>query len=274
MTEIDALAPGTAGRWTHENTAVEFSEHLAPGEVVLDRQDGSLSIRHRLSSTDIGEALVHRLTDMNLSQREFELALVGLVRSTVTDPVEAWTTYYRNSLDDLLSGSADFAPVHERAEALVRGSVLDLGSCFGFFPLRLAMAGIEVTATDLSKGTMRLLGTVAPHLGATIDVLTADAAGIPVADGDADTVTALHLLEHVEDALGDRILAEAIRIARERVVVAVPFETHATACHGHIRTFDAEALRVMGSRTGLLFEVETFHGGWLVLDTSRVVAPR
>ena len=35
MTEIDALAPGTAGRWTHENTAVEFSEHLAPGEVVL-----------------------------------------------------------------------------------------------------------------------------------------------------------------------------------------------------------------------------------------------
>ena len=153
MTEIDALAPGTAGRWTHENTAVEFSEHLAPGAVVLDRQHGSLSIRHRLSSTDIGEALVHRLTDMDLSQREFELVLVGLVRSTVTDPVEAWTTYYRNSLDDLLSGSADFAPVHQRAEALVRGSVLDLGSCFGFFPLRLAMAGIEVTATDLSRGT-------------------------------------------------------------------------------------------------------------------------
>lgn len=274
MTEIDALAPGAAGRWVHENIAVEITEDLAPGAVVRGLRDGSVSIRHRLSSTDIGEGLVHRITEMGVSQREFELILVGLVRSTVTDPVEAWTTYYRNSLDDLLSGSSAFAPVHERAAALVRGSVLDLGSCFGFFPLRLARAGTEVTATDLSEGTMRLLATVAPHLGATLDVLTADASGIPVADGYADTVTALHLLEHVDDSLGDRILAEAVRIARERVVVAVPFETHATACHGHIRTFDADALHAMGRRTGLPFEVETFHGGWLVLDTSRTVALR
>ena len=75
--------------------------------------------------------------------------MVGLVRSTVDGALESWTTYYRNSLAELLDGTADFAPIHDKAEELVRGSVLDLGSCFGFLPLRLARAGMDVTATDI-----------------------------------------------------------------------------------------------------------------------------
>ncbi|MDJ0392816.1 mycofactocin oligosaccharide methyltransferase MftM [Rhodococcus sp. G-MC3] len=266
MTELDALAPGIAGRWIHEHIVVEFDEGLSSGTIELNRAAGSLTVRHALNSSHLGEGLLPQITAMNLGQREFELVIVGLVRSTVPDPVESWATYYRNSLDDLLSGAADFAPIHERAESLVDGSVLDLGSCFGFFPLRLALRGVQVTATDLSEGTMRLLRTVAPHLGVTLDVITCDAAGIPVADNSADTVTALHLLEHVDD--GACIIDEAVRIARRRVIVAVPFEAEATACHGHVRTFDADALRTLGSGTGLPFEVDEHHGGWLVLDTS------
>lgn len=268
MTELDALAPGIAGRWTHENVVVERDDALPAGSVAVDRGSAEIAIRHGLNSSHIGEKLVEKITAMDLTQREFELVMVGLVRSTVPDPVEAWTTYYRNSIDDLLSGASNFAPVHARAEALVDGSVLDLGSCFGFFPLRLALRGVQVTATDLSEGTMRLLSTVAPHLGVTLDVMTCDAAGIPVADKSADTVTALHLFEHVDEELGTRILGEAIRIARRRVVVAVPFEAEATACHGHIRTFDSSALHTLGVSTGLPFEVDEHHGGWLVLDTS------
>ncbi|RRQ28531.1 class I SAM-dependent methyltransferase [Rhodococcus sp. Eu-32] len=270
MTELDALAPGTPRLWTHENTTVQWSESIPVGALELRNTANEVVVRHGLTSAHIGERLVSRITDFGLSQREFELVMVGLVRSTVDDPVAAWATYYRNSLDELLSGTADFAPVHRRAEALVTGSVLDLGSCFGFFPLRLALRGRHVTATDLSAGTMRLLATVAPHLGATLDVITCDAAGIPVPDKSSDTVTALHLLEHVDDGTGARILGEAIRIARERVIVAVPFEEEATACHGHIRTFDVDALRFIGEQSGLPFEVDEFHGGWLVLDTSRV----
>jgi SAM-dependent methyltransferase len=270
MTELDALAPGLPRRWTHENTTVEWSESITPGVLELVDTGSGILVRHGLTSSHIGERLVSQITDFGLSQREFELVIVGLVRSTIDDPVAAWATYYRNSLDELLSGTADFAPVHGRAEALVTGSVLDLGSCFGFFPLRLALQGRQVTATDLSAGTMRLLATVAPHLGATLDVITCDAAGIPVPDKSSATVTGLHLLEHVDDETSARIIGEAIRIARERVVIAVPFEAEATACHGHIRTFDVEALRRIGEQTGLPFEVDEFHGGWLVLDTSRV----
>ncbi|OZF09321.1 SAM-dependent methyltransferase [Rhodococcus sp. 15-1154-1] len=277
MTELDALAPAHQRRWTHDSVTVEYSESLPPGAVEV-RCSAPLRVEHALTSTHIGESLVHRITDLTLSQREFELVMVGLVLTTVADPLQAWTTYYRNSLDDLLSGAAEFAPVHARAETLVTGSVLDLGSCFGFFPLRLALDGVDVTATDLSAGTMTLLRTVAPHLGATLDVLTCDASGIPVAPNSADTVTALHLLEHVDEELGGRIVAEAIRIARRRVVIAVPFEAEATACHGHVRTFDAAALTALGLRTTLPYEVDEFHGGWLVLDTTpadaRVVSIR
>ncbi|MGB2718188.1 MAG: mycofactocin oligosaccharide methyltransferase MftM [Rhodococcus sp. (in: high G+C Gram-positive bacteria)] len=267
MTELDALAPNPDGVWAHENVVVRRIPGL---EFDAARTGSTVQVGHGLTSAEIGERLVSIVTaqarHVGLSQREFELVLVGIVRSTVSDPIDAWATYYRNSLDELLSGAAEFAPVHERAESLAVGSVLDLGSCFGFFPLRLAMKGHSVTATDLSAGTMRLLATVAPHLGVTLDTTVCDAADVPVADNSVDTVTALHLLEHVDADTGFRIVTEALRIARSRVVIAVPFETETTACHGHVRTFDGAALVELGRSTGAQFQTAEHHGGWLVID--------
>ena len=270
MTELDALAPSPDGLWARENVVVR---HLNGLDFDAVRVGSTVQICHGLTSAEIGERLVPIVTEqarhVGLSQREFELVLVGLVRTTVADPIDAWSTYYRNSLDELLLGTADFAPVHQRAETLIVGSVLDMGSCFGFFPLRLAMKGHTVTATDLSAGTMRLLATVAPHLSITLDTVVCDAAAVPVADNSVDTVTALHLLEHVDAETGSRIVAEALRIARTRVVVAVPYETETTTCHGHIRTFDEAALVELGKSTDAEFETSEHHGGWLVIDTSR-----
>lgn len=273
MTEIDALAPGPDGVWAHENVVVRHTPGLRFDAV---RAGSTVQVNHCLAAREIGECLVPLITEqarhIGLSQSEFEHVLVGIVRTTIADPVEAWTTYYRNSLDDLLSGRAEFAPVHERAAASVRGSVLDLGSCFGFFPLRLAMQGCSVTATDQSAGTMNLLATIAPHLGARLDTAVFDAARIPFDDNSVDTVTALHLLEHVDAETGSAIVAEALRVARCRVVIAVPFETETTVCHGHIRTFDETALAELGLSTGQPFETSTYHGGWLVID--KTTAPQ
>lgn len=270
MTELDALAPSPDGVWAHENVVVR---HLHGLEFDAVRTGSTVQVCHGLTSAQIGERLVPIVTaqarHVGLSQREFELVLVGIVRTTVADPVDAWSTYYRNSLDELLSGTADFAPVHDHAENLIVGSVLDMGSCFGFFPLRMAMKGHSVTATDLSAGTMRLLTVVAPHLGITLDTVVCDAANVPVADSSVDTVTALHLLEHVDAETGSRIVREALRIARTRVVVAVPFETETTACHGHVRTFDESSLVELGRSTGSMFETSEHHGGWLVIDKTR-----
>lgn len=264
---LDSLAPCPPGVWSHDHVTVE---RVPSGPITLTRTGDALHVRHSLGPESLSERLVAEVTasigDADFGQNEFELTMVGLVRSTVPDALGSWTVYYRNSLGELLDGTADFAPIHDKAAELVRGSVLDLGSCFGFLPLRLAGAGVPVTATDILPGTMTLLDAVAPTLGLRLDTLVCDAANVPVPDDSADTVTAIHLLEHVDPDTGAAVVAEALRIARERVVVAVPYEDVATACHGHVRTFDADALRSLGASTGRPFEVFDHHGGWLVLE--------
>jgi SAM-dependent methyltransferase len=267
MTVLDSLAPCPPGRWTHDHVTVE---HVPSGDLTLHRGDDRLYVTHSLTADQLSERLVAGVTasvqDAAFGQEEFELTMVGLVRSTVPDALDAWVTYYRNSLSELLDGTAEFAPIHDKAEELARGDVLDLGSCFGFLPLRLAQSGTHVTATDILPGTMRLLDAVAPELGVVLDTIVCDAAHVPVPDNSSDTVTAVHLLEHVDAEIGDAVLHEALRIARDRVVIAVPFENEATACHGHIRTFDLAALEALGRSTGRPYEAFEHHGGWLVID--------
>lgn len=272
---MNVLTPCPPGVWSDDLVVVEriprspAHPQNRPGTLAITAGARRLHVRHSLTHDELGDQLVPAVTAAvgaaGLGQRAFESILVGLVRSTVDDPLESWTTYYRNSLLGLLGGTADFAPVHARARTLVTGSVLDLGSCFGFFPLELALTGTEVTATDIDSGTMALLATVAPQLGAQVRTLVCDAAQVPVPNNSADTVTALHLLEHVDADSGLAIIAEALRIARHRVVVAVPFEQVATACHGHVRTFDSATLHALGQAAGVRYEVGEDHGGWLVL---------
>ena len=65
--------------------------------------------------------------------------------------------------------NAGMAPVHERAAALALGkNVVELGCCFGFLSLRLAAHGHRVTACFSVLGTVALLASVAPALGARL----------------------------------------------------------------------------------------------------------
>lgn len=143
---FDSLAPCEPGLWSHGHVTVE---RVTDGPLTLTRDGDRLRVTHALTPEDLSERLVASVTasieDADFGQGEFESTMVGLVRSTVDGALDAWTAYYRNSLGELLDGTADFAPIHEKAEQLVRGSVLDLGSCFGFLPLRLARAGRSVT---------------------------------------------------------------------------------------------------------------------------------
>ena len=115
---------------------------------------------------------------------------------------------------------------------------MELGCCFGFLSLRLARAGNPVTAVDLAPGTVGLLASVAPVLGTKLCALVGDASAVPLADGSADTVLAVHLLEHLPPAIAPCVLAEMLRVARRRVIVAVPFEDPPNPTWGHVRTFD------------------------------------
>lgn len=214
----------------------------------------------------------------------FERIVTGIVLTCHEDPATAWESFYRNTLQRLDDGDdrCGLAPVYARAEALVAevlaagaaaGSVLDVGSCFGFLPLRVAdgAAGCapDVLACDVSPGTARLLELMSHRIGTPVTALACDAARVPLPDRSVDVVTALHLLEHVDAEHAARILAEAVRLARRRVVVAVPLEDVADATFGHVRTLTLDGLRTAGDTflgQGWVGTVEEHHGGWLVLD--------
>ncbi len=277
---IDPLAPAAAGVW-HGNgvTVRRVAPARLPGRRIgAYRSDGRLIVEHRLRPADLSDELattiVADLADGELlhGQADFEEAFTGLIRSTVDGPQAAWRRFYANSVAHLESGAAGFSPIHSYAAGLVQGrDVIDLGSCFGFFPLRLARHGIGVVATDLSGPTMNLLSRIGPLLRRRLLTLTCDAAAVPLPDRCAATVTALHLLEHLPPQRADDVLDEAVRLARHRLVVAVPFEAEPTSCYGHVQRFgpaeiDRLAGRLRDRHPGLRVRTAEHHGGWLIAD--------
>ncbi|MCW4353594.1 class I SAM-dependent methyltransferase [Hoyosella sp. YIM 151337] len=249
---------------------------------------GRLEIRHWLRPDQIdndltgivlGELFAPGLLSGN---GMFERVFTGIIRSTVPEPIRAWSAFYANTLRrvracwhhtdaDMRPGSqiTEMAPVYSRALRLVPpGRVLDLGSCFGFVPLLLAETRQHtVTASDVVAGSMDLLGAVARERGAPLTTLVCDAAAVPLPDNSFDTVTALHLIEHLPADHARAVLHEAVRLASKWVVVAVPFEDEPNPAYGHVQAFDARELRALGHEVGRPFTVSEYHGGWLLLDT-------
>ncbi|TNC21531.1 mycofactocin oligosaccharide methyltransferase MftM [Amycolatopsis alkalitolerans] len=285
---LDPLAPYPVGQYLDDLVRVVRAEEDRRPSVVrtehfrLHRTGRRIEVSHRLRPDQLDNGLTGLLIDELFApgwlagQDVFERVFTGVVRSTVADPGAAWGTFYANTLAHLREPSgappliAGIAPVYARVLRLVPpGSVLDLGSCFGFLPLMLAeRPRTTVVASDLVAGTTRLLAKVAAERGIPLRTLVCDATRVPLPDGCVDTVTVVHLLEHLDPAQGCAVLAEATRLARSAVIVAVPFEEVPAADYGHVRRFDLPALAALGAATGWHHKVSAFHGGWLVLDRS------
>lgn len=243
----------------------------------MQRRDGLLRVEHDLHPAELSDALTALLTEQLIDtavltgQAEFELVFTGVVRSTVDGSLPSWLRFYRNSLAALEHGATAFGPIHAEAAAQVVGArLLDLGSCFGFFPLRMARH-IDVVATDLNPSTMRLLTAVSARLQRRVTTLACDATNVPLPAGAADTVTALHLIEHLPTDVMAAVCDEALRLARRRVVIAVPFEDEPRACYGHVQQFDMLRMHhladeLMRRHPGVRAQTFEHHGGWLILD--------
>lgn len=277
---IDPLAPAGVGGWHGAHVTVRRvgGESLGPRRLRVCRRGGRLIVEHRLTAWDLCDDLTTMIaaelggTEMSGGHVYFEEIFTGIVLSTVSNPMAAWRSFYVKSLARLESGAAAFAPIHARAAALIAGTdVIDLGSCFGFFPLRLAERGFDVLATDLSTPTMELLAAMGDALARPVRTLACDAANVPLPDRSTDTVTAVHLLEHLAPQTAAAVIDEALRLARRRVIIAVPFESEPTACYGHVQRFDRTDLDRLAQllrdrHRGLRATVTEHHGGWLVLD--------
>lgn len=286
--QIDPLAPAPRGMWYSHGVRVSRrlgphrphpdSDSVCTKRFCVDRRGELLAVEHDLRSDELSDQLAALLADeladkgLLRGQRDFELVFTGVIRSTIDGGLPAFLQFYRNSVAALETGIASFAPVHKHAAELVTGtSLIDLGSCFGFFPLRMARHGIDVLATDLSTPTMDLLAAVSGRLGRHVRTMSCDATMVPLADDCGDTVTVLHLLEHLTEDACNTVIGEALRLARRRVVIAVPFEDEPRACYGHVRRFDPIVLQRIAAQItdrdpSLRVRVEEHHGGWLIID--------
>ena len=99
-----------------------------------------------------------------------------------------------------------------------------------------------------------------------------------------DTVLAVHVLEHLPAEVSALALAQLRRVARHRVVVAVPLEEAPDPTFGHVQAFDLRRLARIGAdpetpespeSPGWSQAVYAADGGWLVLDrrTPRPAVP-
>ena len=56
------------------------------------------------------------------------------------------------------------------------------------------------------------------------------------------------------------------RVARRRVIVAVPMEEEADPAYDHVQRFDRESLIKLAQKTGWSCGFEDYLGGWVVLE--------
>lgn len=249
-------------------------------------------------------AAQRRRLDNGYSEQDwFERSVGDIVRSMAGNERQAWRLFYANTLNATQAsaglgqppgrptGTAHgfiglFGAIYRYALDLIQAlpaaappTVLDVATCFGFFPLLLARVGVsggtlgDITGCDLNPALMAFADDYARHDGlarvrfGVADILADDIerelAPLPAR---FDVVTALHLLEHLECAQTGQAVANLWRLTARRLIIAVPLEDAPDPRYGHRQVFDRERLLALGRALGGRCEYFEYHGGWLISD--------
>ncbi len=294
-----------AGRLSSRGYDVERTAHF-----VVCRRPGRREtvLMHRFDEATVDEDLAPLVAGelgavgMVTSAREYGDALFGIVASTCPSSLDCptcgrlhidlpaiWRHYCLNSLvryRALLSEPpgagppeahvAQFAAVYRRVlELRVGASLLDVGSSLGFLPVLVALRapGATVVGCDSRPDAVACatdLAAAAGVGGVTFRVGDVLAPGFPGV-GRYDTVTAVHLLEHLTDDELPVAMGNLLRTAARRLIVAVPYEAELQPLYGHRQTFTPEKLRAWGrwcadALAGGRYRCEDVTGGLLVVD--------
>lgn len=222
----------------------------------------------------------------------FEHSVGAIVRSVDGNERRAWHRFYANSLAALEQAMAapegvpdfiwPFGVIYQHVINLLRGSsLLDAGTCFGFLPLLLARrtqrAGTAagggsgrldtIVGCDLSAALVGFAQAFAAQEQLAAQFVTADL----LADdfgrlGRFDSVTCIHVIEHLDAEQTDQALANLWRITRQRLIIAVPLEETPDPRFGHRQVFNEARLLALGRRLEGRAQYLERHGGWLIVD--------
>lgn len=126
--------------------------------------------------------------------------------------------------------------------------LLDLGTGRGVFlwPLLEAFSELPVTCVDHDPERVRQLQAVSRGGVKRLSAVPADATSLAFDDRCFDVVTALEVLEHIEQV--DAAVRETVRVGRRFVVASVPSRPDDNP--GHVHLLKAEVLARLFERAG------------------------
>jgi SAM-dependent methyltransferase len=259
-----------------------YALHRTPRFVVGSRPPARLTIlMHTYDQVTVDEDLASLLAEelgpvgVLASARAYGEALFAIVASTCPPSLDCprcgrlhldhpalWRHYCVNTLDRLRSLLAAgtvvepgshierFAAVYRRIiEHRVGESVLDVGTNLGLLPVLLGERdpGATIVGCDNRPEAVAVATDLAAAAGAGVRFATADVLAPDFADlGRFDTVTAVHLLEHLTDEELPVALANLLRATAGRLVASVPYEERVEPLYGHRQAFTPAGLRRWG----------------------------
>lgn len=117
-------------------------------------------------------------------------------------------------------------------------SLLDVGSGRGvfLFPLLREFPDLEVTSVDILEHRVELLDCVSRGGVGNLHPMLADICDGTLPDKSFDVVTMLEVLEHIPDTA--RAVGNAVRVARNYVIVSVPSKPDDNPEHIHLFSND------------------------------------
>ena len=210
-------------------------------------------------SNDLTDHIAAELAPLGLvpDGPAFERVFVDTVLAAHPDPARAWNLFYGNTMRRLrrpdpggAGSAATFGRIYAHVMSLIRGAtVLDVGCCFGFLPLLAADRDprLRVIGTDLVPSSVALASRIGRTRGSRARFAAADLLALPVAEEAVDTVLAVHVLEHLPAEVSAQAMAQLCRVARRRVVIAVPLEEVPDPTFGHVQAFDLPRLAGLGA---------------------------
>lgn len=281
-------------RLIQQGLAVNETEHFL---FAIHPDTGITTLLHSFDQysidNNVGYYLMKELAPYGImkSENAFGATLVGVVTSIKPDdPVTAWGMYSLNTfhrLQALLhcpSSLADeqdfitpFAHIYQRLLELQTGTtLLDVGCACAFWPLlattskkleRIVGVDNRLDAINLSQQLARLADIN------NTDFTLADVLSPRFYElGKFDTVTAIHLIEHIQPSLLPIVLNNLLQVTRHRLLIAVPYEKEPEQAYGHEHVFNHEILEQWGqwcisqvNGRGRAY-CEDIYGGLLIIE--------
>ena len=259
----------------------------------------AVTIVHRFTPQEIDNNLVdllmQELDGLMTSDQAFGQALRGVVHSVIpSDPVKAWNLFSLNTLQRLRTWLIDAPAQDDRQSTIgasaivyrcllalkVGSSLLDVGCACAFWPVLVAerqpMPHGRIIGVDNRRDAINLSTNLAKQVGMNdlefvqVDVLTPEFVEL----GTFDTVTAIHMLEHLSEAQLPQAFEQLLQVTGHRLIIAVLYEQQATSAYGHEQVFTQEKLKrwgqwCVGSIGGTSrYWCEDVAGGLLIVDRS------